>query len=114
MHAACQGFSLEKMNDDQVVPILASECPQYWQFQSRVVESFQVTPGEEWSYCSSKFLQTLPNAVILQITRIQNRCIWERYKFERKRLYIKNKGTINELELFHGSIHIQGGGGGVG
>ena len=28
--------------------------------------------------------------------------MWQQYVFERKRLHDKNKGVINEMELFHG------------
>ena len=44
----------------------------------------------------------MPSATIIQITRIQNKIIWERYSEERKRLCVKNRGVVNELELFHG------------
>ena len=93
------------MDDDQAVPALISGAPLYWQVQSKACETFVVPPGEEWNSYSHKLQDTMPNATIIQITRIQNRVIWERYSEEKKRLRVKNRGVVNELELFHGCRH---------
>ena len=94
--------SICHMDDNQVVPALISGAPLYWQVQSQAVENFIVPPGEEWNRYCHKLQDTMPNATIKQITRIQNRVIWERYSEEKKRLRAKNRGVVNELELFHG------------
>ena len=58
---------------------------------------------DEWRKVSQKFQRTMPLTRIVEITRIQNKWLWERYVFQRKRLNKKNDGKINELELFHGT-----------
>lgn len=91
------------MSNDQAVPRLLPQVPKYWQFQSEVVEEFNVSKGcNEWEYCKGKFLESLPSATIHKIRRIQNRCLWGKYLLEKKWLNEKNHGTMNELELFHG------------
>ena len=93
----CQSMS------DQAVPMLLPQVPEYWKFQSEVVEHFLVSPGcDEWEYCKRKFLESLPAATIHKITRVQNRCLWEKYSLEKKWLNEKNQGIVNEVELFHG------------
>ena len=57
---------------------------------------------DEWRYYQQKFLESLPQAQIHEITRIQNKWIWHQYLFEKRRLQDKNKGVVNEMELFHG------------
>lgn len=92
------------MFEDQVVPV-GSPPPGVpeWQVQSRVVENFKVNhASNEWRYWQQKFLVSLPQAEIHEMIRIQNKWIWQQYVFERKRLYDKNMGAINEMELFHG------------
>ena len=37
------------------------------------------------------------------ITRIQNKWIWPKYAFQKKRMHAKNNGRVNEMELFHGT-----------
>ena len=89
------------MFEDKVVPD-ASGAPVEWQVQTKVVENCVVNQEtNEWRYYQ-KFLESLPHAEIHEIIRIQNKWIWQQYVFERKRLH-KNKGAINEMELFHGS-----------
>lgn len=93
------------MDDDQFVPALVLGAPLYWQVQSQAVEKFVVPPGEEWNHYGGRLQDTMPNATIIQITRIQNRVIWERYSEEKKRMRVKNGGVVNELKLFHGCRH---------
>ena len=101
MFVAC--WFIQNMSNDQAVPRLLPQVPKYWQFQSEVVEEFNVSKGcNEWEYCKGKFLESLPSATIHKIRRIQNRCLWEKYLLEKKWLNEKNHGTMNELELFHG------------
>ena len=89
------------MDDDQAVPALILSVPLYWQVQSQAIEKSVVPPSEEWNRYSQRLQDTLPNATIIQISRIENRVIWERY-LEKKRTCIKNRGVMNKLELFHG------------
>ena len=80
------------------------EYPQEWDDQARTTQVFLVQQGSpEWNKVDHLFKTTMPNSTIVQISRIQNKWLWERYVFQRKRLGIKNGGRINELELFHGT-----------
>ena len=68
------------------------------------VEKFVVNQeNNEWRYYQQRFLVSLPHTEIHEIIGIQNKWMWQQYVFERKRLHDKNKGAINEMELFHGS-----------
>ena len=97
------GYKALVMFEDQVVPD-APGAPVEWHVQTKVVENFVVNQEtNEWRYYQQKFLESLPHAEIHEIIRIQNKWIWQQYVFERKRLHDKNKGAINEMELFHGS-----------
>ena len=44
-------------------------------------------------------LESLSQAEILEMIRIQNKWIWQKYVLERKALHDKNKGVVNEMEL---------------
>ena len=80
------------------------EYPQEWENQAQTTQVFLVQQGSpEWNKIDRLFKTTMPNSTIIQISRIQNKWLWERYVFQRKRLGIKNSGNINEKELFHGT-----------
>jgi hypothetical protein len=59
--------------------------------------------GEEWRTIDRRFKSTLGAANILSIIRIQNKWLWKKYTLEKELLNRKNKGRINEKELFHGT-----------
>lgn len=82
-----------------------TEFPEEWEEMGNLTtRTFPLNPStDEWRKVSQKFQQTLPLTIIIEITRIQNRWLWERYVFQRKRMHLKNDGKINELELFHGT-----------
>ena len=82
------------------------EYPQEWedQLQAQTVKVFLVQQGNpEWNKVDHLFKTTMPNSTIIQISRIQNTWLWQRYVFQRKRLGIKNGGNVNERDLFHGT-----------
>ena len=80
------------------------ECPQEWDHQTATTQVFLVQQGNiEWTRVEQLFKKTMPNSTVVQISRIQNRWLWDRYVFQRKRVGVKNGGSINELELFHGT-----------
>ncbi len=79
--------------------------PPDWQKQSdsRTTEVFSVAQGStEWTRVEQKFKATLAYQIV-SISRIQNTWLWENYCFHRKKLHQKNNGTVNEIELFHGT-----------
>jgi len=80
------------------------EFPQEWQSQTKTTELFVLQQGSsEWFRVSSKFSSTMLNHRIIQISRIQNKWLWEKYVGHKKRLDRKNGGNVNEIELFHGT-----------
>ena len=82
----------------------AETVPPEWKPQSKTTELFTVAPGTpEWFHVVNKFKQTLPQARITSVLRIQNTWLWDRYVQHRKRLRLKNSGVVNEIELFHGT-----------
>ena len=80
------------------------EVPPDWQPQTQNLELFAITRGSlEWNKVESHFNTTLPSVAVLQITRLQNKWLWERYAQHKRRLEYKNSGNVNERELFHGT-----------
>ena len=82
------------------------EVPTDWQPQTANLELFPLAPNSmEWNKVEARFSATLPSQHIQQITRIQNKWLWERYAQHKQRLTYKNNGAVNEKELFHGTRH---------
>ena len=80
------------------------EFPPEWEPQARTTQVFVLQQGnQERIRVEQLFRQTMPSSTIHQISRIQNKWLWGRYVFQRKRLGIKNGGNVNEMELFHGT-----------
>ena len=81
------------------------EVPTDWQPQTANLELFPLAPNSmEWNKVEACFRATLSSQHIHQITRIQNKWLWERYAQHKQRLAYKNNGAVNE-ELFHGTRH---------
>ena len=82
------------------------EVPTDWQPQTANLELFPLAPNSmEWNKVEACFRATLPSQHIQQISRIQNKWLWERYAQHKQRLAYKNNGAVNEKELFHGTRH---------
>ena len=82
----------------------AVEVPPEWQPQTQNLELCPVTRGlMEWNKVESRFKITCPSETVIQITRIQNKWLWERYAQHKQRLAYQNSGIVNEKELFHGT-----------
>ena len=78
--------------------------PQEWQQQSKTTEVFPLQQGSsEWTRVCTKFSSTMSGNQIVEISRIQNKWLWEKYASHKKRLDRKNSGVVNEMELFHGT-----------
>ncbi len=93
---------------DQLVPGASeqeqSEYPTGWQPQVTMMETFPVprrTP--EWNRVEQRLKESMQNAGVSEIVRIQNRWLWERYAAHKRRLWTKNSGCINEMDAFHGT-----------
>ena len=59
--------------------------------------------SSEWKKVSDLVKKTLTSAKLLSVQRIQNKWLWQRYCFSKQRMSDKNKGVVNEKELFHGT-----------
>ena len=78
--------------------------PQEWQQQSKTTEVFPLQQGSsEWTRVYTKFSSTMSGHQTVEISRIQNKWLWEKYASHKKRLDRKNSGVVNEMELFHGT-----------
>ena len=85
-------------------PDVPPDVPPEWEPQEANLKLFSVPSSSvEYQRVESLFKKTLRNSRILTITRIQNMWLHEKYVQHRDRLALKNKGKINERELFHGT-----------
>ncbi|KAK3104827.1 hypothetical protein FSP39_011109 [Pinctada imbricata] len=58
----------------------------------------------EWDQVCERFYDTLPQAEVIEIERVQNAFCWETYALKKKNLEKKyGVGCANELQLFHGT-----------
>lgn len=63
-----------------------------------------VMPGSEtWTKICQSINRQKNTVNIIRIERIQSEWLWEEYAIGKKRLSIKNKGEVNEKDLYHGS-----------
>ncbi len=77
--------------------------PAQWEIQKDPVELKCVpTASTTWTAISQRLLQNLP-AEVVRVERIQNEWLWERYSFAKQRMMARNRGEVNEMELFHGT-----------
>ena len=81
-----------------------SEVPAHWQSQTAEVVLNLVKPNtEEWQKEVTNIRKTLKGVTVVRLERIQNKWLWERYMFARRRMLKTNKGFVNEKHLFHGT-----------
>ena len=78
--------------------------PHHWkQGQRSPVETVIVPVGtEEWNEVEGLIRQSLPRVRLIEITRIQNLMLWQRYSFF-KSLMSRRNNQVNERLLFHGT-----------
>ena len=80
------------------------ELPPEWEPQTQNLQLWRVAQGSpEWNRVVGNFQSTLPSTRVIEVTRIQNKWLWERYVQHKQRLSFKNNGSVNEKELFHGT-----------
>lgn len=78
--------------------------PLDWVPQTTNCELKLVSPSsKEWLSIETRIKETLPNAKIEIIQRIQNKWLWEKYQFSKSFMEKKNSTGVNELQLFHGT-----------
>ena len=86
------------------ISIDSRAIPSEWRNQTERLEKVEVAQfSDEWRTVESQFKTTLSSATITNILRIQNRMLWKSYIQEKSRLLKKNKGEVNEKQLFHGT-----------
>ena len=82
----------------------AVELPPDWEPQTQNLQLCRVTQGSpEWNRVVGNFQSTLPSVSVIEVTRIQNKWLWEKYVQHKQRLSYKNSGNVNERDLFHGT-----------
>ena len=59
--------------------------------------------SNEFSLVYARFMKSMSGYRVLQIQRVQNKWIWDLYTHTKLRMFEKNDGRVNELNLFHGS-----------
>ena len=59
--------------------------------------------SQEWSDIEGMVHKTLPAARLVQIDRVQNRQLWEKYALEKRHMNQRNNGLVNVKLLFHGT-----------
>ena len=102
LNSAIQHVMRQQMNRHQSY-CKDSEVPDEWQHQTETVQVFPLSRGlPEWRKVEEKMNRTMANRPI-QIYRIQNKWLWQKYMDHKEMLHKKNGGQINELELFHGT-----------
>ena len=93
-----------QLQESKEIGGITYDMPQNWDPQS---ENFQVSKVEpfsvEWNKALEPFSKTLSRARVTKLQRIQNKWLWERYCFAKKRMHKANNGSLNEKNLFHGT-----------
>jgi len=85
--------------------LLLVVLPEGWEQQDTDVKVFTLedtAANEEFWRVASLFFQTLPNAEIRTIKRIQNRALWKKYSIRAKSMQEENV-PCREKALFHGT-----------
>lgn len=78
--------------------------PPEWDPQQLDVEFKSIRrSSREWSDIEGMVHKTLPAATIIQIDRVQNCQLWEKYALEKGHMNRRNNGLVNEKLLFHGT-----------
>ena len=81
-----------------------SEVPTHWRPQSEeVILDLVKQHSEEWRREVANIRKTLQGVTVVRLERIQNKWLWERYLFARKRMVVTNRSHVNERHLFHGT-----------
>ncbi len=84
---------------------LGCQWPETWNLSGNTPNTmlFEVQCGvSEWNDVSSLFLETISQATILSIQRIQNKSLYMEYQHRRNMMQTDGK-PLNEKKLFHGS-----------
>ena len=105
-HVAMQ-VRLEIVTHQSKAVALSGRLPQipvHWQQQSQKIELMPVGAGSsEWNRILHLMQKTLRTVRITCLERVQNEWLWDKYAAAKERMSVKNRGVVNEKELFHGT-----------
>ena len=78
--------------------------PSEWEPQKSDFELIDVHHrSSEWNSIEGRMKRSIQNVTIVQVQRIQNRQLWDKYALEMKHMSERNHGSVNERQLFHGT-----------
>ena len=92
-----------------LINVLNAGIPKEWAPMKPGLGSSKValkSTDDLYKKISNRFKETMGASKIRSISRVQNKYLWERYASERFSMLTKNKGTINEKMLFHGTSSV--------
>ena len=85
-------------------PCVEDKYPPEWEPQTHDFDLIAVRHKSlEWKSIEGLMKQTLQNIKIIQLHRIQNQQLWDKYALEKKHMSERNDGKVNEMKLFHGT-----------
>ena len=94
-----------KIMSESDAPEDHSVIPPHWEPQTSDIQLCTVEKGSpEWACIENLMKESLTSVRIETIQRIQNRHLWQKYRFFRRVIQERMNGRdINEKELFHGT-----------
>ena len=85
-------------------PQADTQYPPEWETQTSTSQLFELAKiSHEYIRVTSRFRETMPDANIISVKRVQNKWLWGRYNQQKDWMHKKNDGAVNEKELWHGS-----------
>lgn len=97
-------FDVQRQIISQQQPHVQNKYPLEWEPQKRDFELITVHhKNSEWKSVEELMKRSLKNIKIIQLHRIQNRQLWDKYALEMKHMSERNGGKVNEMKLFHGT-----------
>ena len=97
-------FQQNMLSMNHYVSPSSSSLPEWWEPQTENLHLPSIREGsEEWLNVLRRMQRTMPTVEIVQMQRIQNRPLWDKYELERRQMSDRNSGMVNELQLFHGT-----------
>ena len=78
--------------------------PAEWSPQNKDIELFRLeSNSREYKSVEEQIKRSLTITTVVKVERIQHRFLWLQYQTRKLAMSSKNKGIVNEMELFHGT-----------
>lgn len=78
--------------------------PTLWCHQDKLITVLSVkSNSEEFQGVLSRLRRTIPSVQLINLERIQNLWLWDRYSHSRELMLLKSPEAATERELFHGT-----------